>query len=234
MKKYIIIILTLILSNISLYANQYSDYRFSYEEMQDIANKDKLSWRIFYNGSKGSDAKWFDAVKKGNLTEVKQMVENGQNIEAKDTASLGQTALGWATFIGYEDMVKYLVSKGANLYATDKGDVYNVFKSAVLGKNVQIVKYLYSIPALKEKISANGDSNINTQEDDGETLVMIASSNNRIETVEYLISLGADINIVSEQRKYNALSVACSRGYIEMQQLLIKNGAVNLSGKASC
>lgn len=232
--KKIIIILFFILSSISLSANNYSNYRLSYEEMQDIANPNKLSWRIFYTPSKGPYAKWFDAVKQGNIAEVKRMVNDGQNIDVKDEASLGQTALGWAAFIGYEDMVKYLVSKGANLHATDRGDVYNVFKSAVLGKNVEVVKYLYSIPELREHISAMGDANINAQEDDGETLVMVAASNNRIETVKYLISLGADINIVSKQRNYNALSVACSRGYLEMQQLLIKNGAVNLSGKSSC
>lgn len=116
-------------------------YRFSDAENFDIVNKDKLSYRNYYSEpSKGADATWFDAVKKGDLATVKYMVSNGQNLEVKDTGNLGQTALGWAAFIGYEDMVDYLVSQGASLYATDKGDVYNVLKSAALGKNTNVVK----------------------------------------------------------------------------------------------
>ena len=229
MKKFLVIVLISILSSFSLYADKYQQegYRLSYEQMYDIASPKKLSWRIFYEGSKGENAKWFDAVKKGDLIEVNRMVEAGQDIEVKDEASLGQTALGWAAFIGYEDMVKYLISKGANIYATDRGDVYNVFKSAVLGENVEVVKYLYSI--------FEGKIDLNEQEDDGETLVMVAASNNRIAIVDYLISLGVDINIISKPKNQNALTYACSRGHMEMAKLLIKHGATNFkTGKASC
>ncbi|MGP5178834.1 ankyrin repeat domain-containing protein, partial [Psychrobacter aquimaris] len=115
------------------------DFRFSAAENVDLANQNKLSWRVFYDKpSTGADATWFDAVKHGDLATVKYMVNNGQDLEVKDTGSLNQTALGWAAFIGYEDMVDYLVNKGADIYAKDDGDVYNVMKSAVLGKNTNI------------------------------------------------------------------------------------------------
>lgn len=207
-----------------------AEFRFSAEENFDIANDDKLNWRIFYDKpSTGADAAWFDAVKRGDMPTVIYMVENGQDIEAKDTGSLDQTALGWAAFIGYEDMVDYLIAQGANLYATDTGDVYNVLKSAVLGKNTDIVKKVY--------VLLNNDKpvDINAQEDDGETLIMVAASNNRLTTVEYLLSLDANPNFVSEQKDQSALSFACDRGHKEMQQLLIDNGAINhRNGKASC
>lgn len=218
-------------------AQGYKGFRFSLEEMQDIANPKKLSWRIFYEKpSEGPDAAWFDAVKRGDLAAVKKMVENGQNLEAKDEASLGQTALGWAAFIGYEDMVDYLIERGADLNATDRGDVYNVLKSAVLGKNTNIVKKVYA--KLKDKT----DLNDQTVESDGETLIMVAASNNRIDTVKYLLSLGANPNLVTTQTdksagSYNqsALSYACTRGHKEMQQLLISHGAINhRTGKSSC
>ena len=226
MKPYKIVIISLLMLSFA-YAEPYKDYRYSYEEMQDIASQKKLSHRIFYTPSKGLYAKWFDDVKKGNLDAVKKAVENGQNIEVQDSASLGQTALLWAAFIGYLDMVEYLISKGANIYATDRADVPHVLKSAVLGKNVDVVKYLY--PMFKGKI------NLNEQEADGETLLIVASSNNRIEIVKYLITLGADINIVSVPKNQNALTFACSRGHNEMADLLIKNGAINFkTGKASC
>lgn len=203
-------------------------FRLSYEEMYDIANPKKLPHRIFYKKpSQGPHAAWFDAVKKGDLDTVRRMVDKGQDIEVKDEASLGQTALGWAAFIGYQDMVEYLVGKKANLLATDRADVYNVFKSAVLGKNIVTVKYLY--PLLKDNIV------IDEQEPDGETLVMVAASNDRQDIVKYLLELGANVNIVSMQKDADALSYACERGYKDMVDILIKAGAINhKTKKSSC
>lgn len=213
-------------------------FRYSLAEMQDIANPNKLSFRIFYDQpSEGPDAAWFDAIKHGDLTTVKQMVENGQNLEAKDEASLGQTALGWAAFIGYEDIVDYLIEHGANLHATDRGDVYHVLKSAVLGKNTNIVRKVYKLLG-----TTQADLNNQTIENDGETLLMVAASNNRIDTVKFLLSEGADPNLVTTTQNqtlgaYNqsALSYACTRGHKEMQQLLISIHAINhRTGQSNC
>lgn len=216
-----------------------TSYRFSAAENFDIANKDKLSYRMFYNEpTKGADAKWFDAIKHGDLATVKYMVNNGQDLEAKDTGNLNQTALGWAAFIGYEDIVDYLINQGASLYATDKGDVYNVLKSAALGKNTNVVKKVHDLLKAKAPV----DLNDQTQESDGETLIMVAASNNRIETVKYLLAQGANPNLVATTKdkkmgSYNqgAYSYACTRGHVEMQKLLKENGAINhRTGKASC
>ncbi len=214
-------------------------YRFSAAENFDIVNKDKLSYRNFYaKPSTGEDAKWFDAVKKGDLPTVKYMVSKGQNLEVKDTGNLDQTALGWAAFIGYEDMVDYLINQGASLQATDKGDVYNVLKSAALGKNTAVVKKVYNLLDASEGV----DLNDQTRESDGETLIMVSASNNRIETVKYFLAKGANPNLVAttnnkELGSFNqgAYSYACTRGLVEMQQLLKANGAINhRTGKASC
>ncbi|MDO5051034.1 MAG: ankyrin repeat domain-containing protein [Moraxella equi] len=208
-----------------------TEFRFSHEENVDIANPKKLSWRIFYNKpSTGADAAWFDAVKKGDLATVKYMVENGQNLEAKDVGSLEQTALGWAAFIGYEDMVDYLIGEGASLYATDKGDVYNVMKSAVLGKNTNIVKKVHALINADKPV----DLNDQTVEDDRETLLIVAASNNRLETAQYLINQGANVNLVSTKDQ-SAMSFACDNGHSEMVALLAKHGAINhRTGKAGC
>ncbi|SES85981.1 ankyrin repeat domain-containing protein [Thorsellia anophelis] len=213
----------------NLFANQVSgEFLLSKEEMQDIASPTKLSHRIFYaEPSKGADAAWFDAVKKGDLATVKSMVEAGQNIEAKDEASLGQTALGWAAFIGYEDMVKYLVAQNADLFATDRADVKNSLKSAVLGKNVNVVKYLYEL--LKDEVD------LNEQEADGETMLIVAASNDRLDIVKFLLENGADISVISEPKQQNALTFACKGGYQEVADYLISKGAVNFkTGKPSC
>ena len=216
-----------------------TDFRYSAAKNFEIANKDRLANRIFYNApSTGADAKWFDAVKHGDIATVKHRVANGQDLEAKDTGSSDQTALGWAAFLGYEDMVDYLIGQGASLYATDKGDVYNVLKSAALGTNTDVVKKIYRL------ISADAPINLNDQtvESDGETLIMVAASNNRLETVRFLLSQGANPNLVATTKDtklyaYNqgAYSYACTRNLVDMQKLLAANGAINhRTGKASC
>ena len=132
--KKIILLFALIISSIPLYSQTERFTRLTPEQLTNLANPRRLSHRIFYRErSKGPNAKWFDAVKEGNLPEIKKMVEAGQDIEVQDTASLRQTALGWAAFIGYLDVVQYLIEQGANLYAGDTADVTSAFKSAILG-----------------------------------------------------------------------------------------------------
>lgn len=205
-----------------------SKFRLSYDEMCEIANPNLLKHRIFYEEpSQGPDALWFDAVKRGNLEDIKKMLATGQNIEAKDTASLGQTALGWAAFIGYMDIVEYLVEQGADIRATDKADVYNTLKSAVLGNNVEVVKYLYNL--LKD------ESDWDALESDGETLFMVAAVDGRLETVKFILQFNPNLNVVAPQFNVSPLSGACDRGFKEVAQLLINNGAINhKTGKSSC
>lgn len=198
-----------------------SKFRYSLEDMQKIASDKLLKHRIFYaKPSEGPDAAWFDAVKQGNLDLVKQMVENGQNLEAKDEASLGQTALGWAAFIGYLDIVQYLVEQGADIRATDKADVYNTVKSAVLGGNAQVLKYLHNL--LKDEVDWDA------KEDDGETLLSVAAVDGRYEALEYILSFNPkSINNVAEKFDVSPLSGACDRGYTDVVALLIQHGAIN-------
>lgn len=216
---------------------EYQSFKSNYSEMTEIANENRLPHRVFYKTpSTGENAEWFDAVKHGDLEKVKKMVKNGQDIEAKDTGSLDQTALGWAAFIGDEPMVDYLIAQNANLWATDKGDVYNVLKSAVLGSNVKVVEKIHNI--MKDEVDLNNQK----IESDGETLVMVAASNNRIDIVKYLLSQGADINrstTTDDKTMFSydqsALTYACKNNLPEMQKLLIDNGALNhRTGKPSC
>lgn len=215
----------------------YQHFKMDYDEMIEVANPARLGWRMFYaKPSEGPDAAWFDAVKQGNIDLVKEMVEKGQNIEVKDEAALGQTALGWAAFIGYEDMVDYLISKNADLFATDRGDVSNALKSAGLGKNVDIFKKIHGL--VKDKVDLNNQSN-DTQ---GETILIVAASNDRQDIVEYLLEQGVNPNLVTtetdkEHPAYDqdALTFACKNGNAGTIKLLLEHGARNhRTGKAAC
>ncbi len=203
--------------------------RFTYEQMTNLASPTRLSHRLFYKASKGPDALWFDTVKKGDLAKIKQMVNNGQNIEAKDTANLGQTALLWSAFLGYLDITKYLIEeKNANLFATDRADVQHVFKSAILGGDIKTIEYLY--PKMKNDIDINAQD-----ERDGETGLMVAVGNDRVDAVNFLIKNGADVSIVSKQLNHNALSFACRANNKKMISILQAEGAINQrTGTSSC
>lgn len=209
-----------------------SRFRYSLEQMQTISNPNLLAHRNFYAApSVGPDAAWFDAVKQGNLAEVRRRVEAGQNLEAKDDASLGQTALGWAAFIGYLDIVKYLVEQGADIRATDKADVYNTVKSAVMGPNAEVVRYLHGL--LGDEIDWDA------RESDQETLFMVAAVDGRLETVKYILQFSPDLNVVAvnENPKIDAspLSGACEGGFTDVADLLIAHGAINhKTGRSSC
>ena len=194
-----------------------------------MANPRRLSHRIFYRErSKGPNAKWFDAVKEGNLAEIKRMVEAGQDIEVQDTASLKQTALGWAAFIGYLDVVQYLVDKGANLYAGDTADVTSAFKSAILGGNIKVIEYLYPL--------YQGKLNLNEQDKrDGETMLMVAAGNSREEAVKFLLDKKVDVNIVSKQLNKSAFTYACESRNQNIIKMIKDAGGINVrTGKASC
>lgn len=219
-----------------------SKFRYSLADMQKIANPHLLSHRIFYEkASAGPNAAWFDAVKQGNLAEVRRMVEAAGDqhqkkllLEARDDASLGQTALGWAAFIGYLDMVKYLVSQGADIRATDKADVYNTLKSAVMGPNAEVVKYLHGL-------LNQGEVDWDAREQDNETLFLVAAVDGRLDTVKYILQdkPGVNINVVAKNENpkidESPLSGACERGFTDVANLLISKGAINhKTGKSSC
>ncbi|WP_297296501.1 ankyrin repeat domain-containing protein [uncultured Brachyspira sp.] len=228
MKKIIPVFFILMLSA-SLYSQTSRFTRLSPQELTNLANPRRLSHRIFYTKpSQGPNAKWFDAVKEGNLAEIKRMVEAGQDIEVQDTYSLKQTALGWAAFIGYLDVVEYLVSKGANLYAGDTADVTSAFKSAILGGNIKVIEYLYPL--------YGGKLNLNEQDKrDGETMLMVAAGNNREDAVKFLLDKKVDVNIVSKQLNKSAYTYACESKNQNIIKMIKDAGGINVrTGKASC
>lgn len=209
-----------------------SKFRYGVETMRKISNPGLLGHRNFYDrASVGPDAAWFDAVKQGNLAEVERRVQAGQDLEAKDEASLGQTALGWAAFIGYMDIVQYLVEQGADIRATDRADVYNALKSAVMGGNVDVVKYLHAL--------LENETDWDARESDQETLFMVAAVDGRLETVEYILQFNPDINVVAinddPKIDESPLSGACEGGFTDVADLLISKGAINhKTGRSSC
>ena len=85
----------------------------------------------------------FEAVEKGNLALVKQLVSKGANINAKDEL-LGITPLHLAAEKGNLDIVKYLVTKGANVNTKDDYFSWTPLHIAARDGELEIIKYLIS------------------------------------------------------------------------------------------
>lgn len=203
--------------------------RLTKEQMHELVNPTRLWHRVFYKEpSRGVDAEWFDAIKQGDLKKIKAMVENHQNIEAKDDASLGQTALGWAAFLGYLDIVEYLIQKGANIYATDRADVKHAFKSAILGGDIKVIEYLY--PLYKGKLDLNAQDKV-----DQETMLMVAAGNNREKAVKFLLDKKVNVNLISHYLRKTALTYACESKNPKIIQMIKDAGGINVrTGKPTC
>ena len=53
----------------------------------------------------------FEAARRGNLEELKKLIKDGADLNAKD--DWGRTAMMWAAWSGHTDCVELLKNKGA-------------------------------------------------------------------------------------------------------------------------
>ena len=136
-----------------------------------------------------------DNARKGNLENVKSLIENGANVDAK--SNYGDTALTCSSSNGRFEIVKHLIENGANV--NPKGIYRNetALINAVKCEDFNIVKYLVD----------NG-ADVNAKEYEGQTALMFASFNGDLEITKYLLDNGADVNVESDVHEYTALDWA--------------------------
>lgn len=183
----------------------------------DNSNKERL-WMEFL--------KLLDAAERGNLDDVKLHLSRGADVNGKYVKhSETETALTLAMNRGHFDIAKYLVEKGAdvNIWGTKYG--YTALMEATKCSNRLLMsfgrehldvyeckrddkkclkeKYSTCLKMVKYLVEKGADVNAKSSKH-GETALIIASSDGKLEIVKYLISKGADINAVDKYGK-NAL-----------------------------
>ena len=134
------------------------------------------------------------AAKKGDLPEVRRLIAEGADINAKDQDDYehGATALILASANGYREIVQLLLDKGANVNAKMSGidDGVTALMEASKGKDVKIVQ------ALLDK-----GANVNAEATMGATMILsgsrvtaltIACLNGDREIIQLLLSKGAE------------------------------------------
>ena len=68
-------------------------------------------------GGKPSDKSLFDAVRRGDLTEVERLLDAGADVNVRD--NIGRTPLHWACWGGHTDVARMLLTSGADVGVRD-------------------------------------------------------------------------------------------------------------------
>lgn len=151
-----------------------------------------------------------EAAKNGNLEKVKMLLESEPQLaDARDSS--GKTPLHWACMGVHQDIINYLVDKGANVNAQDNNRVTPLHSLSIRGQG-ECVKLLIEKGAKVGLKNINGNdalfyaayaghkdiveilcdngANINSKNNSGLTPIDLAIDNNHHKTVQFLISLG--------------------------------------------
>jgi|TARA_B100000315_G_scaffold107356_1_gene98529 ankyrin repeat protein len=74
------------------------------------------------------------------------------------------------------------------------------------------------------RLKTRGHNFINAKDKNGNTALMYAASNDKIDIAKILLDAGADVNAINKRRS-TALIIAAWHGYINMVEVLINAGA---------
>ena len=185
----------------------------SYEGFATVTNKKVLNEALFR------------AVIKGDVEQVKALLENGANPNAKmqDGIYKGSVPLHWATAKGYIKIVWLLISYGADIKAQDKYG-RDSFYIAVEEGHIEIVKF-YLLKGV----------NVNEQSGFGFTPLHEAVSNGYASIVKLLLINGANVNARIQNDGFSGwtpLHLAAYHNYPEIVKILLSYGAdVNAKNK---
>jgi len=143
-----------------------------------------------------------------NVSEARRLIPSGTDVDA--LGMLCYTPLQWAASKNHLEMVKFLISKGANLNVVGHGSM--PLHSVIITDRIEIIKVLI----------ANGVNATNERND--RTPLMLATYFGHIPIVQLLIANGADVNI-KNFRGVTALGIALENGKEKVAIILRRRGA---------
>lgn len=122
------------------------------------------------------------AAKDGKICDVEDLLNNGTNVNVKDI--FGNTALYWAAFRGYVEILCLLVRRGANINCRNNLGWSPLHAASRWGLTTCISLLL------------DAGAEIDCRTVDGKTPLHVAASSGREKSVETLLIEGAQINAV--------------------------------------
>ena len=152
-----------------------------------------------------------EAVKRGDLAQVRALVERGADVDAPEID--GTTALHWAVHRDDGDVAALLIGAGADVTAANRYGVAPIALASLNGSASMLTKLL----------AAGADAN--RAQPEGETALMTAARTGRVEAVRILLDHGADVNAAEQWRGQTALMWAAAEGHAAAVRELIARGA---------
>jgi len=171
---------------------------------------------------------FLSGLKSGELSKVKEAVEQGFSIDFKDKGNRDALII-WITKKGYLDILSYLINKGI--------DIWNPFENGrtilmyvVKTEHLDMFEYLLSLGL-----------DINTNDDSGKTVLMYAAERGYLPMIKKVVNAGASVNIGTDgftkinKKKYSigktALMYSIASKNESVINYLLENGADILATK---
>ncbi|MFC1842291.1 ankyrin repeat domain-containing protein [Candidatus Dependentiae bacterium] len=165
----------------------------------------------------------FVAIKKGNLKEVKRLIEE-EKVDVNKVDFFDKNPLYWACRKGNFEMVKYLLKNGANKSINKASYGKTPLYWACYNDNLEIVRLLLKNGA-KESINKASY---------GETPLYWACYHNNLEMMKLLLLNGANKESINKASYGKTpLYWACYNDNLEIVRLLLKNSANKSINKAT-
>ena len=154
---------------------------------------------------------FIDAATQGDVAKVKEMLQTDPSL-AQSRDENGLSVVLKATYYGKRDVVEALLASGVEL---------NIFEAAATGQTNRVRTLIEEDPAL-----------VNSYSPDGFAPLSLAVFFGHPETVDALLSAGAEVNAASRERmKLTPLASAMATAQNEIARTLIDHGA-NVNAKA--
>ena len=172
--------------------------------------------------------KLFEAVENGNIREVETLLKQRANINAQN--KYYDTLLHWAVWLGYYDMVQFLIDNGADPFIEDTFgetplDSCDNEKIRKLLENY-MDEYKKNPDKYKQKTKQIQENGVHSIENND--LLYYAFDNNLIEVKKCVYSKNYDIN-VQDDKGYTPLMYAIMNHNLKMVEFLVEHGAdINL------
>ena len=192
--------------------------------------------RAGFNGD-GLKCSWFEFEDKTRCDIAEILLDNGVDVE--NTSAHPGSALYWASWRGYSELVKLLISRNANVNFTNK---YNAQTPLHVAADGELVRILFAAGANLHQVGRLGQSpldkascdgriepvhallgcraNVHQTRQDGTSALFMAAQDGHAAVVHALLDAKAQV----DQRKtssYSPLGVACNDGHAEVVGMLI-------------
>ncbi|XP_048251276.1 inversin-like [Haliotis rufescens] len=155
----------------------------------------------------------------GGHLETVEFVLSLNVVDINSRGLKSRTPVMWAAMKGNSDVVKLLVSKGADVSLVDV-DGGNILHFACLGGQLETVEFVLSLNVV----------DINSRGLRSRTPVMWATERGHRDVVALLASKGADVSLVDVDGG-NILHLACMRGHMEMMEFVLSLNVVDIDAR---